>query len=71
MPLIDVQAHLRHKHLSTTEVYLRARPEEVIARVQAHHRASGAHPPVAAAAGAWHYDPADLALLLGEMGPSE
>jgi integrase len=74
VPLIDVQAHLRHKHLSTTEVYLQARPEEVIARVQAHHRASDAHPPVAgtdAAAGAWHYDPADLSVLLGDTEPSE
>jgi integrase/recombinase XerD len=69
VPLIDVQAHLRHKHLSTTELYLRTRPEEVIARVQAHHRANDAPAPppdTAAAAGAWHYDPADLAVLLGD-----
>ncbi len=74
VPLIDVQAHLRHKHLSTTELYLRARPEEVIARVQAHHRANDAlapPPDTAAATGAWHYDPADLALLLGDTEPSE
>jgi len=72
VPLIAVQAHLRHKHLSTTAVYLRARPEEVITRVQAHHRASETHPPVAGAdvaAGAWHYDPADLLVLLGDTEP--
>lgn len=73
VPLIDVQAHLRHKHLSTTEIYLRARPEEVIARVQAHHRANAA--PLSAVepdatAGAWHYDPADLSILLGDLEPS-
>ncbi len=74
VPLIDVQAHLRHKHLSTTEVYLRARPEEVIARVQAHHRANAAPAPAVepdAAASAWHYDPADLSVLLGDPEPSE
>jgi len=74
VPLIDVQAHLRHKHLSTTEIYLRARPEEVIARVQAHHRANAAPAPAMepdAAAGAWHYDPADLFILLGDTGRGE
>ncbi len=73
VPLIDVQAHLRHKHLSTTELYLRARPEEVIARVQAHHRVSDApvSAPNTAAVGMWHYDPADLSILLGGMEPSE
>ncbi len=74
VPLIDVQAHLRHKHLSTTELYLRARPEDVIARVQAHHRASGVPAPlptIEATADAWHYDPADLAILLGDPERSE
>ena len=28
IPLTDVQAHLRHRHLSTTETYLVARPED-------------------------------------------
>ncbi len=66
MALVDVQAHLRHRHLSSTEVYLVARPEEVIARVQAHQRVGP--PPVGPAptVGGWRYAPADLELLLGE-----
>lgn len=62
VPLIDVQAHLRHQHLSTTQGYLVARPDDVIARVQA----SQATPPRATPAAArWHYDQADLDTLLG------
>ena len=71
MPLIHVQAHLRHKHLTTTEGYLRARPEDVIASVQAHQRAD--HGSSTAAVGAttpheWHYETADLQVLLGGLG---
>ncbi len=68
VPLTHVQAHLRHKHLTTTELYLRTRPEDVIASVQAHHQASG-DPSVpdlsAAPQSTWQYDPADLRILLG------
>jgi integrase len=66
MTLVEVQTHLRHRHLSSTEVYLVARPEEVIAQVQAHQRAGS--PPASAAptVGGWRYAPADLELLLGE-----
>jgi integrase/recombinase XerD len=65
VPLADLQAHLRHRHLSTTETYLVARPEEVIRRVQAHHQAV---PPAGspAAAPGWTYQAGDLDVLLGE-----
>jgi integrase len=65
IPMTDVQAHLRHRHLSTTEGYLVARPEEVIRRVQAHQRAS---PPTSgpSAAPGWTYQAGDLQVLLGE-----
>jgi integrase/recombinase XerD len=65
VPLADVQAHLRHRHLSTTETYLVARPEEVVRRVQAHQQAV---PPTGgpAAAPGWTYQAGDLDVLLGE-----
>ncbi len=69
VPITHVQAHLRHKHLTTTELYLRARPEDVIASVQAHHHASSAQQapaPSVAPRPTWQYDPADLHILLGE-----
>jgi integrase/recombinase XerD len=69
VPLIDVQAHLRHQHLSTTERYLRVHPEEVIARVQAHQATGTASPRTTetpASSDAWRYDPADLRVLLGQ-----
>jgi integrase/recombinase XerD len=65
VPLTDLQAHLRHRHLSTTETYLVARPEEVIRRIQAHQQAV---PPAGSTATApgWTYQPGDLDVLLGE-----
>jgi hypothetical protein len=68
VPLIEVQAHLRHQHLSTTERYLRVHPEDVIAHVQAHYAAATAPRPAAASPSPWRYDPADLGVLLGEEG---
>lgn len=62
IPITDVQTHMRHRHLSSTEVYLVARPEEVIERVQAHQRGGKREPRVRTA---WSYDPADLDVLLG------
>jgi len=42
MPLTDVQWVLGHAHLSTTQIYLSAPAEEVIASIIAHHaRRSG------------------------------
>ena len=37
MPLTDVQWVLGHAHLSTTQLYLTAPDEDVIAAVVAHH----------------------------------
>lgn len=38
MPLTDVQWVLGHAHLSTTQLYVTARLEDVIESVLAHHR---------------------------------
>lgn len=67
VPITDVQTHLRHKHLSSTEVYLIARPEEVIRKVQAHHKGDR-EPRPDANASKWNYDAGDLDVLLGEGG---
>jgi integrase len=69
--LVDVQAHLRHRHLATTERYLIARPEEVVRAVQQHQQRSDpaslsqAMLSPALPVSPWRYDPADLAALLG------
>jgi site-specific recombinase XerD len=69
--LVDIQAHLRHRHLSTTERYLIARPEEVVRAVHEHQQRSDpaspsqATPSPALPVSPWQYDPADLAALLG------
>jgi integrase len=64
LALTDVQSHLRHKHLSSTETYLTARPEEVIRRVQVHGQVAGTE---ATQGGIprWTYEPRDLDVLLG------
>lgn len=64
VPITDVQAHLRHKRLSSTEVYLVARPEEVIVNVQAHHAAERSSP-APTGPSRWSYDDSDLDVLLG------
>jgi len=46
LSLTDVQWVLGHAHLTTTQLYLRARPDEVIARVLHHHRTRAERPPV-------------------------
>ena len=46
LSLTDVQWVLGHAHLTTTQLYLRARPDEVIARVLQHHRTRAERPPV-------------------------
>jgi hypothetical protein len=56
----DVQALLRHKSLTTTQVYPRARADEVIERVREHY-AREPEPP----APSLNYDPTDLAVLFG------
>lgn len=73
MTLPDIQRHLRHRDISTTQTYLRARSEEVAKRVQAHHHAlSQPHPTPperSDTSPSWQYDPQDLLLLLGPEAP--
>jgi hypothetical protein len=45
MPLTDVQWVLGHAHLSTTQLYLTAPVEDVIATVVAHHARRQERPP--------------------------
>ena len=65
IPITDVQAHLRHRRLASSEPYLVARPEEVIGRVLAHH--STPPPSIAPTTNSrWQYDGTDLSTLLGD-----
>ena len=66
LSLSDVQWVLGHAHLTTTQLYLRPRPEEVVARVLEHHRTRGqkpAQPPVLPVGDG--YRPEVLDVLLG------
>jgi len=73
--LVDLQAHLRHRQLSTTtERYLRPRQDEVIAHVQAHHQrrqqqSDPAGPASRPDVPGWAYDQGDLAVLFGGSTP--
>ena len=62
MPLTDVQWVLGHAHLTTTQRYLRARPQEVIERTRAHFARRDEAPPPVPAPG---YRPEVLEALLG------
>jgi site-specific recombinase XerD len=67
MPLTDVQWVMGHARISTTQRYLTARPEEVIARAQAHFaRRNEPAPPPPPAPG---YRPEVLEALLGRQSP--
>lgn len=61
MTLTDVQAVLRHRHLSSTEIYTRARLADIVEKVQAHYARPAPTP--APAAG---YDPECLRIVFGE-----
>jgi integrase len=63
LSLTDVQWVLRHAHLTTTQLYLRPRPEEVVARVLEHHRTRTERPILAPPAGGYSADV--LETLLG------
>ncbi len=63
--LVDIQTHLRHRHITTTEAYLVAQPDEVIKRLQARPSDRSAEKPAVAG---WEYDANDLDLLLGNGG---
>ncbi|MEO7069006.1 MAG: hypothetical protein ABI131_00775 [Nostocoides sp.] len=46
LSLSDVQWVLGHAHLTTTQLYLRPRAEEVVSRVLEHHRTRAEKPTV-------------------------
>jgi integrase len=61
LTLPEVQTVLRHRHLSSTQVYLRVNVEELFAKLQEHfHR-----PRPAAVTLAAGYDPADMQAVFG------
>lgn len=64
--LVDVQSHLRHRHITTTEAYLVAQPDEVIKRLQAQQQVG--LPAEKSSTAIWEYDTEDLDLLLGDGG---
>lgn len=70
LPLTDVQFVLGHAQLSTTQLYLNPRKEEVIRRVLAHHATQTEQavrrtsPPPAPG-----YRPEILAVLFGSVAP--
>ena len=70
MSLTDVQWVLGHAHITTTQLYLRPREEEVVARVLAHHRDRAQRPtpppPPVDTAG---YSAEVLAVLFGGTRP--
>ncbi|MFJ6455619.1 tyrosine-type recombinase/integrase [Paenarthrobacter sp. NPDC091669] len=63
IPLTDVQAVLRHKHLTTTSKYIHTNTQDMVQRVLEHHKAprDSTPPP------AWGYDPCDMAELFGPL----
>jgi integrase len=63
IPLTDVQAVLRHKHLTTTSQYIHTQTDDMVERVRRHHET----PPAPAPTTAWGYDPSDIADLFGEQ----
>lgn len=67
MSLSDVQWVLGHAHITTTQIYLRPREEEVVSRVLAHHRdrADRPTPPPPPPVDAAGYSPEVLAVLFG------
>lgn len=69
LSLSDVQWVLGHAHLTTTQLYLRPRAEEVVARVLEHHRSRSRKPPALPVLpdGAG-YRAEDLDILLGGAG---
>jgi hypothetical protein len=67
LSLSDVQWVLGHAHLSTTQLYLRPREVEVVARVLAHHHARRESPRANRPAVHGDYRADVLAALLGDV----
>lgn len=65
LSLSDVQWVLGHAHLTTTQLYLRPRAEEVVARVLEHHRTRTEKRHVPVVPGGNGYRPEVLDVLLG------
>lgn len=66
LSLTDVQWVLGHAHLATTQIYLRPRPDEVVARVLEHHRTRELRPaPPSPPVAAEGYSAAVLEVLFG------
>jgi len=57
--IIEVQELMRHKRLASTEIYMRARMDDLVAKLVAHY----ARPPAAPPAPAVGYDRADMSVL--------
>ena len=72
LSLTDVQWVLGHAQLATTQLYLRARPDEVIARVLKHHRTRDQRPapppPPPASAGGYSADVLEVLFGAGHRG---
>jgi site-specific recombinase XerD len=70
MTLTDVQWVLGHTHLSTTQLYVTAAIEDMIAAVLAHHdrRAKGCAEPAGQAGERLRYRPESLQVLFGRTG---
>jgi integrase len=63
LAITDVQAVLRHRHLTSTQLYTRVRLDELVARTREHHaRRAQPRPPVPASG----YAASDLAALFGD-----
>lgn len=63
IPITDVQAVLRHVHLSTTSRYIRPQTQDMISRVREHHLRP--KPMTTTDSGSWGYDGTDMAELFG------
>ncbi|WP_165969419.1 site-specific integrase [Actinomadura sp. KC06] len=62
--LVDAQQVMRHANITTTGLYLRPRPDEVIAKVHEHYTRPRPKPrPL----DGWDYDPDDLADVFGRQ----
>jgi len=68
MNLTDVQWVLGHAQLTTTQIYLEPRQEEVIQRVRQHYAQQAADAQTGAAAPAEGYRPEVWATLFGDLG---